>query len=122
MPAEKKDGHSGAGTSNADYPRIVFPQRRLPDPDRSPDQLSGLCREQNPGAPLRAYSLERTSERAIRPAYYSSSLIQEPASRSRATRGVRGAAALPSRSDEYKAAGPEEIEPGPRWPAKYCLT
>src|SRR5580700_6468771 len=112
MPAEKKDGHSGAGTSNADYPRIVFPQRRLPDLHRSPDQLSGLCGGQNPGAPLRAYSLERTSEFAIRPACCSSSPNQKPASHSRATPGVQAEAALPSRSDEYKAAGREEIEPG----------
>src|SRR5208282_575240 len=118
MTAEKKDHRSGAGTSNADYPRIVFPQRRLPDLHHSPDQLSGLCRGQNPAAPLRGYSLERTSELAIRPACCSSSLIQKPASHNRATGGVQAAAAPPSRSDEYKAAGPGEIEPGRRWPGE----
>src|SRR5580692_1099444 len=122
MTAEKKDGHTGAGTSNADYPRIVFPQRRLPDLHHSPDQLSELCRGQNPGEPLRAYSPERTSEFAIPPACCSSSPIQEPASHNRAAPGVQAAAALPSRSDGYKAAGQGEIEPGLRSPGKYCPT
>src|SRR5580692_5053368 len=122
MTAEKKDGHTGAGTSNADYPRIVFPQRRLPDLHHSPDQLSELCRGQNPGEPLRAYSPERTSEFAIPPACCSSSPNREPASRNQAAPGVQAAAALPSRSDGYKAAGPAEIELDPLWPAEYCLT
>src|SRR5580700_951213 len=120
MPAEKKDGYTGADNANADSANIFAP----PDcfPDRSgPDQLSVLSRGQNPGGPLRGYSLERTSEFAIRPAYRSSSPVQKPASRNRAAPGVRAAAALPSRWGGYKAAGPREIARGPRSHGKYCL-
>src|ERR1022692_634313 len=121
MPAEKKDGHTGADNANAGSASIFAPKHCFPDRS-GPDQLSALCRGQNPGAPLRVYSLERTSELAIRPACCSSSPIQKPASGNRASPGVQAAAALPSRSDGYKAAGPREIEPGLRSPGEYCLT
>src|SRR5580698_2438064 len=121
MPAEKKDGHSGADNANAGSARIFATQHCFPDRS-GPNQLSALCRGQNPGAPLRVYSLERTSELAIRPAYCSSSLIQKPASDNPASPGVPAVVALPSTSDGCKAVGPREIEPDLRWPGEYCLT
>src|SRR5450631_1786104 len=121
MPAEKKDGRTGADNGSADSPRISCPKHCFPDRS-GPDQLSALCRGQNPGGPLREYSQERTSELAIRPACCSSSPIQKRASGNRAAPGVQAAAALPSKSDGYKAAGPREIEPGLRSLGEYCLT
>src|SRR5271155_231131 len=121
MPAEKKDGHSEADNANAGSASIFAPQHCFPGRS-GPNQLSALCRGQSPGAPLRVYSLERTSEFAIRPACCSSSPIQKPASDNRASPDGQGAVALPSTSDGYKAAGPREIEPAPRSPAEYCLT
>src|SRR5882762_8443134 len=105
MPAEKTDGQSEADSANADYPGIVFPQRCFPD-RHLPDQLSELFPEQNPEAPLHVYSLEHTSECAIRPACCSSSPGQKLASRSQAAPGVLAVAALLSTSVECKVAGP----------------
>src|SRR5580693_6563542 len=119
MPAEKKDGHSEADNANAGSARIFAPQHCFPDRS-GPNQLSALCRGQNPAGPLRVYSLGRTSELAIRPACCSSSPVQKPASDNRASPGVQAAAALPSMSDGYKAAGPRGVEPGLRSPEKYC--
>src|SRR5208337_2368712 len=121
MPAEKKDGQIGADNENAGSVSIFAPKHCFPDRS-GPDQLSALCRGQNPGGPVRVYSLERTSELAIRPACCSPSPIQKRASGNRASPGARAAAALPSRSDGYKAAGPGEIEPGLRSPGEYCRT
>src|SRR5271165_6884986 len=121
MPAEKKDGHTGADTASAGSVDIFSPKRCFPD-RLAPDPLSALCRGQNPGEPLRVCSLERTSELGIRFACYSSSPIQKRASDSRAAPGALAAAVFPSMSDAHKAAGPGEIEPDLRSPAKYCRT
>src|SRR5579863_5068272 len=121
MPAEKKDGHSEADNANAGSARIFARQHCFPDRS-GPNQLSALCRGQNLAGPLRVYSLEHTSEPAIRPACCSSSPIQRPASDNRASPGGQGVVALPAMSDGYKAAGPGEIEPALRSPAEYCLT
>src|SRR5580700_5370177 len=121
MSAEKKDGHSEADNANAGSASTFPPQHCFPDRS-GPDRLSALCRGQNPGAPLRVYSLERTSELAIRPACCSSSPIQKPSSGNRASPGGPGVVALPSKSDGHKAAGPRGIEPGLRSPGEYCLT
>src|ERR1700746_1243132 len=121
MPAGKTDDRTEADNASTGSPRISFPLRRFPD--RSPrDQLSALCREQNPAEPARVYSRGRTSELASRPVDCSSSPIQKRTSDTRASPGVQVAAELPSTSDEYKAAGLGEIEPSPRWPSEYCLT
>src|SRR5579859_1090019 len=119
MPAEKKHRHTAADTSSADSPGTVSPKRRSPDRS-APDQLSAPFREQNPAAPLRAYSPERTSECAIRSACCSSSPDQKPASDIPASPGVPAAAALPATSAGYKAAVPTEIAPVLRSPAEYC--
>src|SRR5579864_3584088 len=121
MPAEKKDGHTGADNASAGSPGISCLMRHFPDRS-APDQLSALCRGRNPGAQVRVYSLARTSELEIRPAYRSSSPIQKRASNNRATPGVRAVAEFPSRSDGHKAAGPKEVEPDLRWLEEYCPT
>src|SRR5271169_650735 len=121
MPAEKKDGHTGADNANAGSASIFAPKHCFPDRSR-PDQLSALCRGQNPGGLLRGYSRERSSALAIRSACCSSSPIQKRASDNRASPGVQAAVVFPSRSDGYKAAGPGEIEPGLQSPEEYCLT
>src|SRR5271166_3399237 len=121
MPAEKKDGQIGADNVNAGSVSIFAPKHCFPDRS-GPDQLSALCRGQNPGGPLRVYSLGRTSELAIRPACCSSSPIQRRASDSRQAPSAQAAAVFPSMSDAHKAAGPGEIEPGLRSPEKYCRT
>src|SRR5215469_3224457 len=121
MPAEKKDDRTEADNENTGSQGISCPLRRFPD--QSPrDQLSALCREQNPAEPARVCSRERTSELEVQPVYCSSSPIQKRASDTRASRGVLVVAELPSMLDGYKAAGPEEIEPIPRWLGKCCLT
>src|ERR1700678_92783 len=122
MTAEKKDGHSGADSASADSPGISFPQRCSPDRWAPQDQLWELFRGQNPARLLHACSPERTSVFAIRPACCSSSPGRKPASRNRATPGVRGAAALRARLDGYRVAGPGKIEPDLRSPGEYCLT
>src|SRR5580698_2088722 len=119
MPAEKKDRHTGADTESAGSVGIFSPKRCFPD-RLAPDPLWALCRGQNPGGPLRACSLERTSELGIRFACYSSSPMQRRASDSRGAPGALAAAVFPSMSDAHKAADPGEIEPGPRSPEKYC--
>src|SRR5580692_2309102 len=116
MPAEKKDRRTGADNASAGWPRTFSLQRCSPDRWAPRDQLSALFRGQNLGGPLRVCSLERTSELAIRPACCSSSPVQKPASDNRASPGVQAAAALPSMSDGYKAAGPRGVEPGLRSP------
>src|SRR6266566_6734197 len=121
MPAEKKDGQTGADNANADSPNIFLLTRCLPD-RQAPDQLSAPFRGQNPGGPRRVYSPARTSEFAIQSACCSSSPGQKPASGSRAFAGVRAAAALPSTWGGCKAAGLMESEPGLRSPEEYCLT
>src|ERR1035438_4294858 len=115
MPAEKKDGHTGADNANAGSASIFALPYCFPDRP-GPDRLSALCPGQNPGGPLRAYSLERSSELAIQPACCFSSPVQERASDNRASPGVQPAAVLPSKSDGYIAAGPREVEPGLRSP------
>src|SRR5215469_6691292 len=121
MPAEKKDDRTEADNENTGSQGISCPLRRFPD--QSPrDQLSALCREQNPAEPARVYSRERSSELAVRPVYCSSSPIQKRASDTRASPAVQAAAELPSKSDGYKAADLGETEPSPRWPAECCLT
>src|ERR1035438_3095598 len=121
MPLEKKDGRNGADNANADFAGIFVPKQRFPDHSR-PEQLSAPSREQNLAGLLRAYSQERSSELASRPACCFSSPIQEPASRNRASPDVHGAAAFPSKSDGCKAAGLKESEPGLRSPGEYCRT
>src|SRR5215472_3029549 len=113
MPAEKKDDRTEADNENTGSQGISCPLRRFPD--QSPrDQLSALCREQNPAEPARVCSRERTSELEVRPVYCSSSPIQKRASDTRASLGVQAAVELLSTSDGYKAAGLGEIEPSPR--------
>src|SRR5437016_6089173 len=121
MPAEKKDRHTGADNANGDSPNIFLLKRCSLD-HQAPDPLSAPFRGQNPGGPLRAYNLARTSEFAIQSAYCSSSPGQKPASGSQAVAGVRAAAVLPSRWGGCKAAGLMESEPGLRSPEEYCLT
>src|SRR5579863_4376509 len=116
MPAEKKDRRSGADNASAGWLRIFCLPRCPPDRWAPKGQLSAPFRGQNLAGRLRVYSLARTFEFAIRSACCSSSPIQELASRSRATASGRAAAALPSTSGGYKAAGPGEIEPGLRSP------
>src|SRR5215510_14942403 len=120
MPAGKTDDRTEADNASTGSPRIAFPLPRFPD--RSPrDQLSALCREQNPAEPARVYSRERTSALAVRHVYCSSSPIQRRGSDTRASPSVQAAAVLPSTSDGYKAAGLGETEPSPRWLAEYSL-
>src|SRR5579863_4855233 len=121
MPAEKKDRHTGADNANADSSNIFAPKRCFPD-HSAPDPLSALSRAQNPAAPPRECSPERTSEFANRSACCSSSPVQKPASDNRASAGAPAATAPPSTSAGYKAAAPTEIEPGLRSPGEYCLT
>src|SRR6267154_2660141 len=115
MHAEKKNGQTGADNANTGSPNISLLKRCLPD-RQAPDQLSAPFRGQNPGGPHRAYSLARTSEFAIQSACCSSSPGQKPASGSRASAGVRAAAALPSTWGGCKAAGIMESKPGLRSP------
>src|SRR5580704_12872856 len=118
MPAEKKDRRNGADSASAGYPKIFSRQRCLLYRWAVINQLSALFPGQSLAGRLRAYNLARTSEFAIRPVCCWSWLIQRLASRSRAVAHDRGAAALLSTSDEYKAAGLVESERGLRWPAE----
>src|SRR5271156_3604685 len=120
MPAEKKDRRIAADNASADSPEIFFLPRCPPDRSPAADQPSELFPTQNLAARLRACNPARTSEFAIRPACCSSSPIRKPAAHSREAASARAAAAPLATSDGYKAAGPAEIEPGPRSPAKYC--
>src|SRR5450631_3524194 len=120
MPAEKKDGHIVADNASAGCPGTVFQRQRLPDHYHLPDQLSVPFQGQNRARQLRAYNLARTSEFVIRPACCLSSPMQKLVLRNRAVPGVPGAAALLSRWGGCKAAGPGEIEPGPRSHGEYC--
>src|SRR2546421_10097884 len=113
MTAERKDGQTGADSANVDSPNIFYLQRCFPGRS-APDQLSALCREQNPAGPRSAYSLERTSGFVIRCACCSSSPDQGRASGNPATRGVPAAAALLSTLCGCIAAGLREIGPTPQ--------
>src|SRR5438046_9700495 len=115
MPAEKKDGQTGADNANADSPNIFLLKRCLPD-RQAPDQLSAPFRGQNPGGPRRVYSPARTSEFAIQSACCSSSPGQKPTSGRRAFAVVRALASVPYTSAACKSVGLVESGPGPRSP------
>src|SRR5436853_167733 len=105
MPAEKKDRHTGADNANGDSQNIFLLKRCSLD-HQAPDPLSAPFRGQNPGGPLRAYNLARTSEFAIQSAYCSSSPGQKPASGSQAVAGVLVAAIIHLLTRAYVVVSP----------------
>src|ERR1022692_3639073 len=119
MPAEKKDGQTGADNAPTGCAKIAPPTPCFPS-HQGPGQRSVLCRERNPATPVGLNSPERSSEFAIRCACYFSWPNQKPASSSQTGRGVQLAAGPPATSGVCKAAGPEGIEPDPQSPGECC--